>query len=301
MQLAESIFFGNRTVTFGLGEDAPHLFVIGDSQACGVTGCGSDPTKPCTKDTSLNGTPARVYCKVGAHTSEFTAVVPTLGLEKGDTVVIFLGSNDYDSKPDPAPIVRAIEAAGASYLWVGPPAIRGKDGAAPAHLQAMLGNNYFDSRALNLQLRDGIHPTASEFARWRAAVLAEVANRLQGASPTAASSLLATLRRPAVLAMAVLGVASVGGGIYYLATRLAHPTRLPAAAGEARNRACYRMHGVDGDETDLSYAEFLDANRDLPSADLRAIRALKPGETFFGGGGAAPEWWIQRLPARRGA
>lgn len=230
---AESISFGNRTAGFGLGEDAPHLFVIGDSQACGVTGCGSDSTKPCTKDTTLNGTPARVYCKVGAHTSEFTAVVPTLGIGRGDTVIIFLGSNDYDSKPDPTPIVRAIEAAGASYLWVGPPAIRGKEGTAPAHLQSVLGDKYFDSRALNLQLRDGIHPTASEFARWRAAVLAEVANKLKSTPTTAVGNSLATLRRPVVVVAAVLGVAAIGGGIY-LATRPVR--RRLVVVGETRHR-----------------------------------------------------------------
>lgn len=230
MQLchAESISIaGNRTVGFGLGEETPHLFVIGDSQACGVTGCVSP--QPCTKDTAINGTPARVYCKVGAHTAEFTTVVPTLGIGRGDTVIIFLGSNDYDGKPDPTPIVRTIEAAGASYLWVGPPAIRGKDGAAPAHLQSVLGDKYFDSRTLNLQLRDGIHPTSSEFARWKAAVLSEIASRPRSAPTTAMGSALATLRRPVVLVAVVAGLAAGATGVYLVVTRPV-PRRLPARA-----------------------------------------------------------------------
>lgn len=228
-QLDRAISFaGSRVVGFGLGE-AAHLFVIGDSQACGVTGCGSDSTKPCTKDTTLNGTPARVYCKVGAHTSEFTNVVPTLDIASGDTVIVFLGSNDYDSKPDPAPIVKAIESAGASYLWVGPPAIRGKDGTAPAHLQSVLGNAYFDSRKLDLKLRDGIHPTPSEFARWRTAVLSELANNPPSAPPRAASSALTTLRRPVVLVPVIAGVVAVGVGVY-LARRRLGAARRPALA-----------------------------------------------------------------------
>ncbi len=163
----------------------PHLFVIGDSQACGATGvanpCGSDPSRPCAKsgDTfanviDLDGTRTLVYCKVGAHTSEFAAIVPTLGIGTGDTVLVFLGSNDYDAKPDPTGIVKAIKAAGASYLWVGPPAIRGRVGAAPAYLKSKLGAAYYDSRELDLKLADGIHPSPDEFARWKAAVLAEV-------------------------------------------------------------------------------------------------------------------------------
>jgi len=225
MHLAESISFaGNRTVGFGLDEVTPHLFVIGDSQACGATGAPNLTTK--TID--LNGTPARVHCKVGAHTSEFAAIVPTLGISRGDTVIVFLGSNDYDSKPDPTAIVKAIEAAGASTLWVGPPSIRGKDGAAPAHLQSVLGDRYFDSRTLNLQLRDGIHPTASEFARWRAAVLSEIASKPPIAPTTPVSSVLETLQRPAVAAAAALGILALGGSIYWIATMRRAPQRLSA-------------------------------------------------------------------------
>ena len=237
MQFDEPISLaGNRVTGFGLGDSAPHLFVIGDSQACGVTGCGSDSTKPCTKVADLNGTPASVYCKVGAHTSEFTTVVPTLGIARGDTVLIFLGSNDYDSKPDPTAIVKAIETAGASYLWVGPPSIRGKDGTAPAHLQSMLGNAYFDSRALDLKLRDGIHPTSSEFARWRAAVLSEVAKGSTQKSQNDATPdrMLATLRRPMVVAAVVVGITAVGG-ICWAATRPVAARRPPTVReGESK-------------------------------------------------------------------
>jgi len=160
----------------------PRLFVIGDSQACGATGianpCGSDPSRPCAKsgDTFANwvtlaGQKTLVYCKIGSHTSEWAAIVPTLGLLPGDVVLVFLGSNDYFSKPDPRGIVQAIGAAGASFLWVGPPAIRGGAGVAPDYLASVLGRAYFDSRSLHLTLADGIHPTKSEFARWMGAIL----------------------------------------------------------------------------------------------------------------------------------
>jgi hypothetical protein len=172
------------TATPGNGAQ-PRLIIIGDSQACGATGvanpCGSDPSRLCAKSgetfadiVEVGGTKAIVYCKVGAHTSEWAAAVPSLGLKQGDVVLVFLGSNDYNAKPDPTPLVNAIKATGASYLWVGPPAIRGQVGVAPAYLASKLGAAYFDSRTLSLKLADGIHPTPSEFARWMTAVLAIV-------------------------------------------------------------------------------------------------------------------------------
>lgn len=171
------------------GDARPKLFIIGDSQACGATGianpCGSDPSRPCAKSgqtfaniVEVGGTKALVYCKVGAHTSEWGPVVPSLGLKQGDVVLVFLGSNDYNARPDPTAITKAIGAAGASYLWVGPPAIRGQTGAAPAYLAGKLGTAYFDSRTLDLTLADGIHPTPSEFTRWMAAIMAIVQSKL---------------------------------------------------------------------------------------------------------------------------
>jgi hypothetical protein len=170
----------------------PRLFIIGDSQACGATGianpCGSDSSRPCAKSgqtfanfVEVNGVKALVYCKIGAHTSEWGPIVPSLGLKPGDVVLVFLGSNDYDAKPDPAPITKAITAAGASYVWIGPPAIRGRSGAAPAFLAGKLGSAYFDSRTLDLTLADGIHPTPSEFTRWMTTAMTLAQNKLAAA------------------------------------------------------------------------------------------------------------------------
>jgi hypothetical protein len=50
------------------------------------------------------------------------------------------------------------------------------------------------------------------------------------APTTAAGSALAMLRRPAIAAAAVLGIAAIGGGIYWVATRPTAARRLPAQA-----------------------------------------------------------------------
>jgi hypothetical protein len=57
----------------------------------------------------------------------------------------------------------------------------------------------------------------------------------------------------------------------------------------------YRLNGVDGDVVTLTYREFHTDNWDMNPAELRAIGNLRPGETYRGGGGAAPEWSITRL------
>jgi len=81
--------------------------------------------------------------------------------------------------------------------------------------------------------------------------------------------------------------------------RFTHATE----AGEARRRphqmrlnaALYRLRGVEGADETITYAEFAAANDDMDPRELHAILTLRPGETYRGGGGAAPEWSITRL------
>ena len=57
----------------------------------------------------------------------------------------------------------------------------------------------------------------------------------------------------------------------------------------------YLLHTVDGEDVPITWEEFLEANGELPEETLAEIRALEPGERYGDGGGAAPEWWIERL------
>jgi len=56
----------------------------------------------------------------------------------------------------------------------------------------------------------------------------------------------------------------------------------------------YRLRTVDGEEVDLVLGDFFLAN-ELHLEDEREIRALSAGQTYRGGGGAAPAWSITRL------
>jgi lysophospholipase L1-like esterase len=160
------------------------LWIIGDSQAAGITEiaspCGSIPNNPtCAKSGQVfsgtvpfGGTSAKVLAQIGGRTSDWTAAkLEALAISPGDTLVVFLGSNDYDGRPDPSVIQAFAKRRGTSLLWVGPPAIRGKIGTAPAFLAAALGGDYLDSRGLQIPLVDGIHPSPEGYKSWRTSVL----------------------------------------------------------------------------------------------------------------------------------
>ena len=76
------------------------------------------------------------------------------------------------------------------------------------------------------------------------------------------------------------------------------PNWTPSAEGEAAHREAYdrsvacELLTVDGETVRLTLAEFF---ADNPDEDKDALRALAPGETYHGGGGAAPTWSITRI------
>lgn len=54
----------------------------------------------------------------------------------------------------------------------------------------------------------------------------------------------------------------------------------------------YEMRTVDGDVMEVGLNEFLQDNPEMAPE----VKALKVGQTYMGGGGAAPEWSITRIP-----
>ena len=51
----------------------------------------------------------------------------------------------------------------------------------------------------------------------------------------------------------------------------------------------------DLDEHPFTLAEFLRSNGELCDEDARGVRALRPGEVYEGGGGAAATWKVKRI------
>jgi hypothetical protein len=148
------------------------LHIVGDSQACGAgMVAGQTP--------ELKAWPrVKVTCKVGTPVKYWEAHLDEAGLKAGDSVLVYLGSNDWGGNPDPKPVLAKIKASGAKCVWVGPPLIRGKDGAA-SKLKADVEKDgacaYLDSRSLNLRQADGVHPASSaEHTRWLRAGVAKL-------------------------------------------------------------------------------------------------------------------------------
>lgn len=148
------------------------LHIVGDSQACGSSGAVKSVEEAKEWDQ------VKVTCKGGTRVQYWYDRIDDAGLRQGDAVLIYLGSNDWGGPPDPKPLLAKVKASGAKCVWVGPPLIRGKDGAAPylkREVSAEGTCEYLDSRELQLRLGDGVHPaTLSEHVRWLRAGLAKL-------------------------------------------------------------------------------------------------------------------------------
>lgn len=171
--LALSIFFfdvGTRS-----DEKSPvpagTLHLVGDSQCAGATLYASriDETK---RWSSVKGT-----CKGGTRVPYWNEHVKEAQLKPGDSVAIYLGSNDW-GKPDPGPLLAHVKASGASCVWVGPPLIRGNDNGVANHLKRTIEADgtckFLDSRPLNIRQEDGVHPGPNEHKRWLRAALSKL-------------------------------------------------------------------------------------------------------------------------------
>jgi hypothetical protein len=61
------------------------------------------------------------------------------------------------------------------------------------------------------------------------------------------------------------------------------------------SRSNWTLESVDGDFEPCSVSEFIDANREtFSAAEIRAIRKLRPGQQYSGGGGAWGDFTIRR-------
>ena len=113
-----------------------------------------------------------VTCLYGSRTSDWTRErLESVAFAPGDTLLVFLGSNDFFRGPRTETIATFARDHGLPLLWVGPPAVRGLRGRARDALASRLGDRYFDTFELDLILGpDGVHPPPEEVARWLFAV-----------------------------------------------------------------------------------------------------------------------------------
>lgn len=61
------------------------------------------------------------------------------------------------------------------------------------------------------------------------------------------------------------------------------------------SRSDWTLESVDGDFEPCSVSEFIDANREtFSAAEIRALRKLRPGQSYSGGGGAWGDFTVRR-------
>lgn len=138
------------------------ILVVGDSEACSMNyGAISAVRQP--------GEIVSTVCKSGTRTAywEGERMRTALSTGKYDSVIVFLGTNDYGTRPDPTKIVSQIKSSGADCVWVGPPLVRGQKSATNDYLRTRVSPCvYLDTQALGIPLSDGIHPTSAGSIKW---------------------------------------------------------------------------------------------------------------------------------------
>jgi hypothetical protein len=147
------------------------LHLIGDSQCAGASSIVKK------MDVARSWKNIVSTCKGGTRIPYWNTHIEDVVMNHGDTVVIYLGSNDW-GKPDPSIILSKIARANAKCVWVGPPLIRGKDNGIASHLKRVIETDgtcsFLDSRDLKLKLGDGVHPGPQEHKRWLSAAIAKL-------------------------------------------------------------------------------------------------------------------------------
>lgn len=93
---------------------------------------------------------------------------------KPDTVIIFLGTNNYWQKtmPDVKPILDEVQSRGIRCIWVGPTEVQGKKWEINQLIKAAVTPTctYVDTETLNIPLEDGVHPTYAGIFKWLNAI-----------------------------------------------------------------------------------------------------------------------------------
>lgn len=146
--------------------------IVGDSEAGCVGRCVFD--KDCMSEFRQPGEKIDVDYK-GATTIQFWAEGGNFRAAlnrnpRPDTIVIFLGTNNYWNAdvPNVKPILDEIVARNLRCVWVGPTAVHGKQWAINPLLKAAVEPTctYVDTEALGIPLSDGVHPTLEGSKKW---------------------------------------------------------------------------------------------------------------------------------------
>jgi hypothetical protein len=141
-----------------------HALIIGDSEACAVypyaRTMGDQVSVECTKSTRVEWwAEGRFQQALDKHPD-------------ADTVVVFLGTNDYyDTRaPDVKPILDAVSNRHLACVWAGNTPVHGrKHWPINEMLRAAVVPtcSYFDTEAAGIQLLpDEVHPTPEGAAKW---------------------------------------------------------------------------------------------------------------------------------------
>jgi hypothetical protein len=143
-----------------------HILLVGDSEAGRVSWR--------VKDVKESDDVVHVVYKGGTTIQQWGAGgLFNAALTKypsDDTVVIFLGTNDYSktTTPDVAPILRQVTAAHMNCVWVGPTSVHEKSWSVNDLIEAAVSSTctYFNTEKMDIKLEDHVHPNYDNAGKW---------------------------------------------------------------------------------------------------------------------------------------
>lgn len=168
------------------------VLIVGDSEACAVGYVVKDTVQKINDEAKQPRDTVNVDCKGGTvvqywadqgHLKQALVKHPS-----PDVVIVFLGTNHYWQTrgdgdagwPTTLSMVRnataigkEIRVSGASCVWVGNTAVKGRSWPVNVILREAVSPDlctYFDTEAANIPLADGVHPTTAGAVKWLRAV-----------------------------------------------------------------------------------------------------------------------------------
>lgn len=150
-------------------EPQTHTLILGDSLACG--------SRAYVKNTKNTNEKVSWACKGSTRVEYWAGKRIQVALKahpQTDTVIVFLGTNNYLDKKTPpvGPILEALTDQSVRCIWVGPTAVKKQKRVINDLLKKAVEKRciFVSTYDLNIVLPDGIHPGKKGYKIWLKAI-----------------------------------------------------------------------------------------------------------------------------------
>jgi lysophospholipase L1-like esterase len=150
-----------------------HVLILGDSEACAVRILNDLPglVRTINDEAGAPHDSVDVECQNGTTVQHWAAGHARRALQlhpNPDVIIIFLGTNHYNSSTVPPVGSLLTQLGSVPCVWVGNTQVHGRDWPINDVIRraAVPRCTYFDTQAAKIPLVDGVHPTRAGAERW---------------------------------------------------------------------------------------------------------------------------------------